>query len=111
MHIVAKRATTEGDMGGTAMGHRPSAFRAFLLAPIAFAISPSLAHAHGAVTSNADSLRVLLSEWSLEIDAIRVGAGIVRVRAVNVGTLRHNLTVTKARSEEHTSELQALMLI
>src|SRR3546814_1380062 len=24
------------------------------------------------------------------------GAGIVRVRAVNVGTLRHNLTVTKA---------------
>src|SRR3546814_19724722 len=83
-------------MGGTAMGHRPSAFRAFLLAPIAFAISPSLAHAHGDVTSNADSLRVLLSEWSLEIDAIRVGAGIVRVRAVNVGTLRHNLTVTKA---------------
>src|SRR3546814_7696939 len=83
-------------MGGTAMGHRPSAFRAFLLAPIAFAISPSLAHAHGDVTSNADSLRVLLSEWSLEIDAIRVGAGIVRVRAVNVGTLRHNLPVTKA---------------
>src|SRR3546814_3427721 len=66
MHIVAKRATTEGDMGGTAMGHRPSAFRAFLLAPIAFAISPSLAHAHGDVTSNADSLRVLLSEWRSE---------------------------------------------
>src|SRR3546814_4231665 len=94
--IVAKRATVEGDMGGTAMGHRSSAFRAFLLAPIAFAISPSLAHAHGDVTSNAGSLRVLLSEWSLEIDTVRVGAGIVRVRAVNEGTLRHNLTVTKA---------------
>lgn len=78
------------------MGHRSSAFRAFLLAPIAFAISPSLAHAHGDVTSNAGSLRVLLSEWSLEIDTVRVGAGIVRVRAVNEGTLRHNLTVTKA---------------
>src|SRR3546814_11250729 len=60
------------------------------------AISPSRAHSHGDVTSNADILRGLLSEWSLEIDAIRVGAGIVRVRAVNVGTLRHNLTVTKA---------------
>src|SRR3546814_15231435 len=60
------------------------------------AISPSRAHSHGDVTSNADILRGLLSECSLEIDAIRVGAGIVRVRAVNVGTLRHNLTVTKA---------------
>src|SRR3546814_9863328 len=39
---------------------------------------------------------VLLREWSLEIDTVRVGTGIVRVRAVNEGTLRHNLTVTKA---------------
>lgn len=78
------------------MGHRSSAVWAFLLASIAFFISSPLVHAHGNATLNDGSLRVLLSEWSIEIDAVRVGSGVVRVRAVNEGTLRHNLTITKA---------------
>jgi plastocyanin len=77
------------------MGHWSSAFRAFLLASITFFISSPLS-AHGNATLNDGNFRVLLSEWSLEIDTVRVGSGIVRVRAVNEGTLRHNLTVTKA---------------
>src|SRR3546814_3751902 len=47
-------------------------------------------------SSDVCSSDLLRSEWSLEIDTVRVGAGIVRVRAVNEGALRHNLTVTKA---------------
>src|SRR3546814_2070045 len=95
--------------GGYTMDHWSSAVRAFLLASITFFIASPLVHAHGNATLNDGSLRVLLREWSLEIDTVRVGTGIVRVRAVNEGTLRHNLTVT--RSEEHTSELQSLMRI
>src|SRR3546814_13633125 len=82
--------------GGYTMDHWSSAVRAFLLASITFFIASPLVHAHGNATLNDGSLRVLLREWSLEIDTVRVGAGIVRVRAVNEGTLRHNLTVTKA---------------
>src|SRR3546814_16851644 len=82
--------------GGYTMDHWSSAVRAFLLASITFFIASPLVHAHGNATLNDGSLRVLLREWSLEIDTVRVGTGIVRVRAVNEGTLRHNLTVTKA---------------
>lgn len=78
------------------MDHCSSAFRAFLLASIVLFVSPALVHAHGSATLNDGSLRVLLNEWSLEIDTVRVGAGIVWVRALNEGMVRHTLTVTKA---------------
>jgi plastocyanin len=52
--------------------------------------------AHGDATSSAGSLAVLLSEWSLDIDPIRVRAGVVRVHALNEGAHRHNVTVAKA---------------
>lgn len=78
------------------MGHWSSAFRALLLASIIGFTSSPIVHAHGNATLNDGSLRVLLSEWSIEIDTVRVGSGIVRVLAVNEGTLRHNLTVTRA---------------